>query len=79
LEVAVQTYANNLPTGEGSLPGPASPLGYSAAEVAALVGKHQNTIYEWLKAGVLRSRRIKGVHYISPATVHALFDDGALT
>ncbi len=67
-----------LPAGQGTLIAPACVLGYTPAEVAAILGKHPNTIYEWIEAGVLKSRRIKRDHYIPVAEVRALLDDGAV-
>src|SRR5258705_373174 len=72
----VQIEAATVPTDQGTLPRPASRLGYSPAEVAAIVDKHPNTIYDWLKAGVIKSRRINRAHYIPVAEVRALLDDG---
>jgi Helix-turn-helix domain len=77
-EVPVQIEGSTMPAGQGTLPRPASRLGYTPAEVATIVGKHQNTIYLWLKAGVLKSRRINRDHYIPVAEVVALLDEGAV-
>jgi hypothetical protein len=74
----VQVDGTTLPADQGTLPRPASLLGYTPAEVAAIVGKNKNTIYLWIKAGVLKSRRINRVHYIPAAEVRALLDDGAV-
>jgi hypothetical protein len=74
----VQVNATTLPSEQDPLPRPASRLGYSPAEVAAIVDKHPNTIYDWLKAGVIKSRRINRAHYIPVAEVHALLDEGAV-
>lgn len=74
----MQLNGSTRPAEQGALPRPASRLGYSPAEVAAIVGKHQNTIYVWLKAGVLKSRRINQAHYIPVAEVCALLDEGAI-
>jgi excisionase family DNA binding protein len=34
------------------------------AEVAALLGKHSNTVYGWVRSGVLPSERIGNTIYI---------------
>jgi hypothetical protein len=59
-----------------SLPRPKSPLGYTPAEVAEILGKHRNTIYAWINADdpVLTSRKINGEHYIPVREVHELLD-----
>ena len=77
-EVPVQIERSTRPGAQSAMQGPASRLGYTPAEVAAIVGKHQNTIYLWLKAGVLKSRRINRDHYIPVAEVIALLDEGAV-
>ena len=39
-------------------------IAYSVAEVAALLGKHINTIYGWVHSGALPSERIGNTIYI---------------
>ena len=39
-------------------------VAYTVAEVAALLGKHSNTIYGWVRSGVLPSERIGNSIYI---------------
>jgi excisionase family DNA binding protein len=39
-------------------------IAYTVAEVAQLLGKHVNTVYDWVKAGALPSERIGGSIYI---------------
>jgi excisionase family DNA binding protein len=62
---------NLQPTGERSR------IAYTVAEVAAMLGKHPNTIYEWVQRGVLPAEKLGGTIYvpkwalarlISPAT-----------
>ena len=40
------------------------PIAYTVAKVARLLGKHPNTIYEWVAKGVLPHQRIGGTIYI---------------
>ena len=46
--------------------GPASGdrIAYTVAEVAALLGKHSNTVYGWVRSGALPSERIGNTIYI---------------
>ncbi len=57
-----------LPAGQGNTGhGPAGEPGriaYTVAEVARLLGKHSNTVYEWAKKGALPSERIGNTIYI---------------
>ena len=39
-------------------------IAYSVAEVAALLGKHSNTVYWWVRSGALPSERIGNTIYI---------------
>jgi excisionase family DNA binding protein len=39
-------------------------IAYTVAEVAALLGKHINTIYGWVRSGALPSERIGNTIYI---------------
>jgi excisionase family DNA binding protein len=39
-------------------------IAYTVAEVAALLGKHINTIYGWVRSGALPSERIGKTIYI---------------
>jgi excisionase family DNA binding protein len=39
-------------------------IAYTVAEVAALLGKHSNTVYGWVRAGALPSERIGNTIYI---------------
>ena len=39
-------------------------IAYTVAEVAALLGKHSNTIYGWVHSGALPSERIGNTIYI---------------
>ena len=40
------------------------PIAYTVANVAKLLGKHPNTVYEWVSKGVLPHKRIGGTIYI---------------
>jgi excisionase family DNA binding protein len=39
-------------------------IAYTVAEVAALLGKHINTVYGWVRAGALPAERIGNTIYI---------------
>jgi excisionase family DNA binding protein len=39
-------------------------IAYTVAEVAALLHKHPNTIYEWVRKGSLPSERVGGTIFI---------------
>jgi excisionase family DNA binding protein len=39
-------------------------IAYTVAEVAALLGKHVNTVYGWVRSGALPSERIGNTIYI---------------
>jgi excisionase family DNA binding protein len=39
-------------------------IAYTVAEVAALLGKHINTVYGWVRTGALPSERLGGTIYI---------------
>ncbi len=56
-----------------------SRIAYTVAEVAAMLGKHPNTIYEWVQRGALPAEKLGGTIYvpkwalarlISPAADH---------
>jgi excisionase family DNA binding protein len=56
-----------LPSGQGASTHDASQvdqIAYTVAEVAALLGKHINTIYLWIQRGSLPAERIGGTIYI---------------
>jgi excisionase family DNA binding protein len=57
-----------LPTGQDTTShdpaGETGRIAYTVAEVATLLGKHVNTVYDWVKAGALPSERIGGSIYI---------------
>ena len=46
------------PAGEGDR------IAYTVAEVAALLHKHTNTVYEWVRKGSLPSERVGGTIFI---------------
>ena len=51
--------ANNIqPTGERGR------IAYTVAEVAAMLGKHPNTIYEWVQRGALPAEKLGGTIYV---------------
>ena len=74
----MQEHATSLSAGRAmAVPAPPkSPLGYTAAEVAAILGKHINTIYAWIDKGILPHRQFGGVgaKYIPRRAVRALLD-----
>jgi excisionase family DNA binding protein len=37
---------------------------YTVAEVAAMLGKHPNTIYEWVQRGALPAEKLGGTIYV---------------
>ena len=56
-----------LPAGQGTSRSDSARDGriaYTVAEVAALLGKHSNTIYGWVRSGALPSERIGNTIYI---------------
>jgi excisionase family DNA binding protein len=74
----MQQNTTSLPAGQAmAAPAPPkSPLGYTVAEVAKILGKHPNTIYAWLHAGPLADakRQIGGAFYIPRRALRALLD-----
>jgi excisionase family DNA binding protein len=56
-----------MPSGQGTAQVGSARTGriaYTVAEVAALLGKHSNTIYGWVHSGALPSERIGNTIYI---------------
>ena len=49
---------------QGSGPARTDRIAYTVAEVAALLGKHSNTVYGWVRSGALPSERIGNTIYI---------------
>jgi excisionase family DNA binding protein len=49
---------NSQPTGERGR------IAYTVAEVAAMLGKHPNTIYEWVQRGALPAEKLGGTIYV---------------
>jgi len=39
-------------------------IAYTVTEVAAMLGKHPNTIYEWVQRGALPAEKLGGTIYI---------------
>jgi hypothetical protein len=74
----MQEHPINPPPGQtrAAPPAPRSPLGYSPAEAAKILGKHQNTIRAWMtEDGPLAgARRIGSLYYIPRRDVLALLD-----
>ena len=56
-----------VPSGQGTArvgSDGADRIAYTVAEVAALQGKHINTVYGWVRSGALPSERIGNTIYI---------------
>jgi len=74
----MQENPTSLPSGQAmAAPAPPkSPLGYTVAEVAAILGKHPNTIYAWTRPGcpLADARQIGSTFYIPRRAVRALLD-----
>jgi excisionase family DNA binding protein len=49
------------------------PIAYTVAKVARLLGKHPNTIYEWVEKGELPHQRIGNTIYIPKWAFAGLF------
>jgi excisionase family DNA binding protein len=63
----MHAQGTGLPSGQSASTHDASQadrIAYSVAEVAALLGKHINTIYLWVQRGSLPAERIGGTIYI---------------
>jgi excisionase family DNA binding protein len=53
------------PEATGAQPaGESGRIAYTVAEVAALLHKHPNTVYEWVRKGSLPSARVGGTIFI---------------
>jgi excisionase family DNA binding protein len=66
---------SSQPTGERGR------IAYSVAEVAAMLGKHPNTIYEWVQRGALPAEKLGGTIYVPKWALARLISpdaDGAL-
>ena len=56
-----------VPSGQGTArfgSARADRIAYTVAEVAALLHKHPNTVYEWVRKGSLPSERVGGTIFI---------------
>jgi excisionase family DNA binding protein len=56
-------------------------IAYTVAEVAAMLGKHPNTIYEWVQRGALPAEKLGGTIYVPKWALARLLSpaaDGAL-
>jgi excisionase family DNA binding protein len=56
-----------VPSGQGTArfgTASADRIAFTVAEVAALLGKHSNTVYGWVRSGALPSERIGNTIYI---------------
>jgi excisionase family DNA binding protein len=63
----MHTQGTAVPAEQGTArfgSGRAGRIAYTVAEVAALLGKHSNTIYGWVRSGALPSERIGNTIYI---------------
>ena len=63
----MQAQGTALPAGQGVSKrdqAQEAPIAYTVAKVARLLGKHPNTVYEWVAKGVLPHKRIGGTIYI---------------
>jgi excisionase family DNA binding protein len=49
---------SSQPTAEGGR------IAYTVAEVAGMLGKHPNTIYEWVQRGALPAEKLGGTIYV---------------
>jgi excisionase family DNA binding protein len=71
-----------VPSGQGTArfgSARADRIAYTVAEVAALLGKHCNTIYGWVRSGALPSERFGSTIYIPKwalARLHAPSPEG---
>ena len=64
-----------LPAGQGtSKRGPARRprIAYTVAEFAELLGKHPNTVYEWIRKGQVPYERIGSTYFISEQALGCL-------
>jgi excisionase family DNA binding protein len=71
-----------LPGGQGTPAHRRSRIAYTVAEFAALLGKHPNTVYEWIRKGLVPHERIGNSYFIPERALGRLRDpvpDGALT
>ena len=48
-------------------------IAYTVAEVAAMLGKHPNTIYEWVQRGALPAEKLGGTIYVPKWVLARLF------
>ena len=56
-------------------------IAYTVAVIAAMLGKHPNTIYEWVQRGALPAEKLGGTIYIPKWALARLLSpdaDGAL-
>ena len=68
---AEQANAGHRPAGESGR------IAYTVAEVAQLLGKHPNTVYGWVEASKLPSKRIGNTIYIPKWAFADLLDEPA--
>ena len=47
---------------------------FSALDVANHFGVNRNTVYGWIRCGILPTMMVNGIHYIRAEAVEALFD-----
>ena len=71
----MHTQGTAVPSGQGTAgfgTARVDRIAYTVAEVAALLGKHSNTIYGWVRSGALPSERIGNTIYIPKWTLARL-------
>ena len=51
-------------------------IAYTVAEVAAMLGKHPNTIYEWVQRGALPAEKLGGTIYVPKWALARLLSPG---
>jgi excisionase family DNA binding protein len=69
-----------LPTGQGtsgSVRARRSQVAYTVAEFAALLGKHPNTVYDWIRKGLVPYERIGSSYFIPERALGCLRDPAA--
>jgi excisionase family DNA binding protein len=52
-------------------------IAYTVAEVAAMLGKHPNTIYEWVQRGALPAEKLGGTIYVPKWALAGLLSPAA--
>jgi excisionase family DNA binding protein len=63
----MQTQSTAVPAGQGSTKrgrARTPQIAYTVAEFAQLLGKHPNTVYEWIRKGLVPYERIGSTYFI---------------